>query len=436
MGKVSFPGDKSIAHRAAIIAACALGRTCIRNFPLNDDCGATISALRAMGARISAHRVKSLSGDTLRLTVRGGGPAGFHKPSREIFAGESGTTIRLLAGILAGQGFDSRLSAAASLSRRPMRRLTVPLRMMGADIRGRKIASQPADEYPPLKIRGRPLKGIFYTMPTASAQVKSALLLAGLYARGATTIIESFKTRDHTERMLKAFGARVRMSANTVTLLPGRELVSPGTIVVPGDISSSAFFIVAALIVPSSRLVIEDVSLNPGRIGILNALRRMGARIKIMRQSVSATGGEPRGTLLVSSSRLRGTRITEEDVPSLIDEVPLLMVAASCADSESSFEGLRELRVKETDRIASMSANLINMGVDVKIHSDRRQDAVIIAGRRPLRGAKVESFGDHRTAMSMVVAGMAAHGETVIDDVDCVGKSFPGFIDTVKMLTK
>lgn len=447
-------GDKSIAHRALIISALSSGRVRIENFPASNDCLATFSALKKLGVRIKKEKPESkasfftplkgvekyhlykqglLTGFT--LTVCGRGLSGLKKAGAPISAGESGTTFRLLLGVLAGQPFKTKLTAAGSLSLRPMRRVTVPLRMMGAKIKSSrfKVQGSRSDECPPIIIEGGRLRGITYHLPVASAQVKSAILLAGLYAKSRTTVIEPVRTRDHTERMLKLFKADIKRSKKEISLCPGRKLVSPGGIYIPADISSAAFFMVLAAILPRSQVIIRRAGLNPLRAGIIRALKKMGAKIKSEVSSRQPRKFEPAGSIKVSSSKLQGVTIRRTEVPSLIDELPVLMVAACLAKGRSVFEGVGELRVKEADRIKSMLDNLKKMGADIKTAKAGKSEKIIIHGKGKLIGAKVKSFGDHRTAMSMIVAGLAAEGRTLIDDISCIDKSFPGFI---RLLTK
>jgi 3-phosphoshikimate 1-carboxyvinyltransferase len=426
-------GDKSIAHRALIISALADGATIIRNIPVNQDCLSTIEALRCFGVRIKKKLVKHPIASSFTLTVQGCGLRGFKQPRGDVFIGESGTTLRLLAGVAAGLPFRTEFDAGSSLSRRPMARITQPLRLMGARITACKVAHSQADEeYTPLVIQGGQLRGISYTLPVSSAQVKSAILLAGLNASGKTIVVEPVRTRDHTERMFKAFGASISVRGNTITLKGAQALVSPRSMVIPGDISSAAFFMVAAAILPDARVVLKNVSLNPYRTGIIKILKAMGARISCTMDKGERYLFEPAGTISVVSSPLRGVRIKQEDVPSLIDELPILMVAACCAAGRSTFEGINELRVKETDRIHSMMENLKAMGADIRLVSNAGKEALEISGGSQLQGIAARSFSDHRTAMSMVIAGLRASGVTTIDDVSCIDKSFPGFIHAVR----
>lgn len=428
-GEFSPAGDKSIAHRSIIAASLSRNSCLIRNFPQNQDCLSTVEVFRDLGVFIKQKGSN--------VVVSGKGLTGLTPPKSPIFISESGTTLRLVLGVLAGQCFKVKLVAGRSLSHRPMLRVNHPLRMMGAVIKGAGARGQgpgAKEEYPPIVIQGGNLKGIAYKMPVASAQVKSAVLLAGLFAKGKTRVIEPIKTRDHTERMLKLFKAGIKVSANTVTIVPKKELVAPRSIYIPGDISSAAFFIVAASILPGSNITIKNVCLNPTRIGILKALKRMGANVKISGNSGSEAGFEPTGDIVVKAAKLNAATITAKEIPSLIDELPILMVAACFAKGRTIFEGVGELRVKETDRIRSMSDNLSKMGSDIKIVKHNKTESVIIRGVGSLCGASVKSFGDHRTAMSMVVAGLAASGTTKIDDTSCINKSFPGFLAALSKL--
>lgn len=428
-GEVSLPGDKSITHRALILSAISNGRTTISNFPFNQDCLSTVKILKELGIKINLSREGSY------VVVYGRGLCGLKQPSKELSAGESGTTLRLMLGLLAGQSFKVKLTAGISLSHRPMLRVTGPLRMMGAVIKAKgKRQKAKGEEYPPITIQGGNLKGINYRMPVASAQVKSAILLAGLYAQGKTIVIDKFNTRDHTERMLKLFKARIKVQGDKIIVQGNDNLVSPRTIIIPADISSAAFFIVLAAITPGSEVVIKNVSLNPYRTGVIKVLKRMGAKIKVKSQNAKVKSYEPVGDLIIESSRLKGIVVTRQEIPSLIDELPILMVAAGVARGKTTFRGVGELRVKEADRIRSMSENLSKMGTKVKIIRSNNAEDIIIEGVKKLKGAKVKSFGDHRTAMSMVVAGLSAQGQTSIDDVSCINKSFPDFLKVLKTL--
>ncbi|MDD2679546.1 MAG: 3-phosphoshikimate 1-carboxyvinyltransferase [Candidatus Omnitrophica bacterium] len=424
-GKVFLPGDKSIAHRAIILSALAKAKTNLKNIPLNTDCLATIAVFRKLGVKIKLNKA------SCRATVSGRGLFGLNAPKGALYIKDSGTTFRLLLGVLAGQDFKARLMAGPSLSRRPMLRAIKPLRLMGAAIKARAIKKE---EYPPVMIHGGNLNAINYKIPVPSAQVKSAILLAGLYAKGKTKIIEPLKTRDHTERMLKLFKANLKTQGKSITVSGAKKLISPGALYIPGDISSAAFFMVAASIIPGAKILIKNVSLNPGRVGIIKALKRMGAALKIENSKLKTQGNEPMGDILVKSSCLRGIKIGRKEVPSLIDELPILMVAACFAKGKSIFAGVGELRVKETDRIKSMLVNLAKMGAKIRVVKSGGQENIIIQGAKVLYSARVSSFGDHRTAMSMVIAGLAARGKTRIDDISCINKSFPGFLTTLKSL--
>ncbi|MFH0826658.1 MAG: 3-phosphoshikimate 1-carboxyvinyltransferase [Candidatus Omnitrophota bacterium] len=432
-GIVSLPGDKSIAHRSLIISSIAPGKTRIENFPLNQDCLATLKAFRMLGITIT--RKDNVKRATSTVEVFGRGIWGLTKPAKGIWAGDSGTTLRLISGLLSGQRFSCRLTAGKSLSRRPMLRVTEPLRLMGANIKSNRRKGE-REEFAPLTIKGSLLHSITYRLPVPSAQVKSAILLAALFANGKTKIIEPISSRDHTERMLGAFQAGIKLYKNTILIDGLSELVSPKRIDVPGDLSSAAFFMVLGVLAPKSRILINKVSLNPSRTGVIRVLKRMGARIKTKKRSVSKNGGEPCGDVKVESSRLKGVRVEKDEIPSIIDELPVLMVAACLAKGLTIFEGTGELRVKETDRIRSMVENLQKMGADVRVQKSGAMDKIRILGGKELKGTRVRSFGDHRTAMSMIVAGLLASGDTRLDDISCINKSFPNFLNILNHLTE
>lgn len=424
-GEIFPPGDKSIAHRYIIIGAVSCGLTRIKNFPANKDCFYTIQAFKELGIKITGQST---------INVFGKGRFGLAKPASPIFVGDSGTTLRLILGVLAGQGFRVTLHAGGSLSGRPMLRVTGPLRMMGAKIEARVVKGK-SEEYLPITIKGGELASINYRMPVASAQVKSALLLAALYAKGTTRVIEPIRTRDHTERILKLFKAGIKIKQDAILINGGKELIAPAqAVTVPGDISSAAFFITLASIIPDSQILVRNVSLNPLRLGIVRVLKRMGADIQLLVIKSSSLPAEPMGNILVRGSNLKGTIIKRKEIPSLIDELPVLMVAASLAEGRTVFEGVEELRVKETDRVNSMIRNLKKMGADIEVFKKGKSENIIIEGVKELKGARVSSFADHRTAMSMVVAGLAAKGKTTIDDVSCISKSYPEFISHLKTL--
>jgi 3-phosphoshikimate 1-carboxyvinyltransferase len=408
-GRLCLPGDKSISHRAIMLGALAEGVTTMTGFLEGEDCLATLRAFRAMGARIDGP-------ERGRVTVYGVGLHGLRAPPGPLDMGNSGTSMRLMSGILAGQAFDTVLTGDASLTRRPMRRVTEPLTRMGARIETTETGSAP------LRIRGgRRLTGIDYLLPMASAQVKSCLLLAGLYAEGTTRVTEPAPTRDHTERMLAGFGyALEREGERTVALTGGGRLV--GTVIdVPADISSAAFFLVGASLAPGSDLVLEHVGINPTRTGVIDILRLMGADIELRHPRLA--GGEPVADLRVRHAPLHGIRIPETLVPLAIDEFPALFVAAACAEGVTVLTGAGELRVKESDRIQVMTDGLTALGVA----AEPTPDGLVIRGGA-LAGGTVDSRGDHRVAMSFAMAALRADGPIAIRDCANVNTSFPGFV--------
>ncbi len=405
-GEVLVPGDKSISHRAIMIGALADGVTRVDGFLEGDDTRATAAIFGQLGVRIEAPEA------SVRI-VHGVGVDGLRAPTQPLDCGNAGTGMRLLAGLLAGQGFDSVLTGDASLSRRPMHRVIEPLTRMGAD-----IASEGG--LPPLRIRGgRVLHGIDYTLPLASAQVKSALLFAGLYAQGETHVREPHPTRDYTERMLAAFGYPIACVPGEAAMLGGFRLAARD-VVVPADFSSAAFFIVAATLVPGSDLLLRGVGMNPRRAGLLHVLRAMGA--DIVETAAEAQGGDEVSDLRVRHAELHGIEVPVEHVPDMIDEVPVLFVAAACARGTTLVRGAAELRVKESDRIATMAIGLRALGIRV----DEAPDGALIHGGR-LLGGRVDSHGDHRVAMAFAVAAQCSHGAVRIDDIANVATSFPGF---------
>lgn len=408
-GDFRMPGDKSISHRAVILGAIAEGTTGVTGLLEGEDVRVTLAAFRAMGVMATGPRDG-------RLTIEGVGLHGLRPPAGPLDMGNSGTAMRLLAGLLAGQPFDTVLTGDASLSRRPMNRIIEPLNAMGAQVVCEK------DGCPPLRIKGgRPLHGIDYVLPVASAQVKSALLLAGLYAAGTTSVAEPAPTRDHTERLLRGFGYSLERRDNAVRLQGGGRLKAC-RIAVPGDISSAAFFLVGASISPGSHLRLEHVGVNPTRTGVINILRKMGADLRIENERLA--DGEPVADIMVRSASLHGIRIPEDQVPLAIDEFPALFVAAACAAGETVISGARELRVKESDRIAVMAAGLRALGVAVR----ETADGMVIRGGE-LRGGLVDSRGDHRVAMAFAMAGLRATEPLVVRDCTNVATSFPGFVD-------
>lgn len=415
-GEVTVPGDKSISHRAVMLGAVAKGLTEIDGFLQGADCLATIGCFERMGV--------SVENSGGRVLVHGNGLHGLKKPDCVLDCKNSGTTTRLLSGLLSAQPFPVTLTGDASIQKRPMERIMTPLRQMGASIR-----SVRENGCAPLSIEGRPLHGISYRSPVASAQVKSAILLAGLYAEGETRVTEPYLSRDHSERMLSRFGAEVRTEGTTALLQPASELYGQ-KIAVPGDISSAAFFIAAALIVPGSELLIKNVGINPTRDGILSVCRSMGADIE--RFNVSDKGGEPAADLLVRFSSLRGTTIEGAAIPTLIDELPVIASMACFAEGETVIRDAAELKVKESNRIAVMAEGLTAMGADVT----ETEDGMVIRGGRPLHGAAIDSRKDHRIAMTFAVASLAAAGQTEIRDAECVDISYPGFYQDLERLCR
>ena len=411
-GEMSVPGDKSISHRAIMIGSIAKGITEARGILDCDDCNYTIRAFQNMGVAIEKKGSLTI--------IEGKGLRGLTKPSSPINVGNSGTSMRLLAGILAGQNFKTILEGAASLANRPMKRIVEPLSLMGVDIKA------DLNGYPPITIRGGRVKPVSYKMPISSAQVKSAILLAGLYASGVTKVEESFKSRDHTERMLKYFGSELKIEGLKVSVKGGGGLKGR-TLEIPGDISSASFFIVGATLLKGSKIKIVNVSLNPTRTGILEVLLKMGAKIKISNKKNTF---EPFGDIEVVSSPTKGIVIEKGMIPGLIDELPIIFSLAALSKGKTVVKGARELRVKETDRISSMKENLERMGANFNVEGD----SVVIECVKGLMAANLKSFGDHRTCMAIVMAALAAKGESEIDDVECVSKSFPGFFEILEKL--
>jgi len=414
-GEITVPGDKSISHRAIMFGSIAQGITTVRGFLRGEDNFATLNAFRAMGIGIED------DGEMLR--IKGMGLHGLDEPEDVLDCGNSGTSMRLITGLLAGQRFFSVLTGDRYLRKRPMARVIEPLSRMGGCIFGRA-----GGDKAPLAIVGKELTGATYSSRVASAQVKSAILLAGLYASGETEVREPHLSRDHSERMLRHFGAVVETFDGGVRMQGGRELEGRD-IIVPGDISSAAFFLVAATIVPGSELLIRGVGVNPTRTGIIDILIAMGADIELL--DLRQASGEPVADLLVRSARLKGIEIGGDLVPRAIDEFPIICVAASLAEGRTVIRDARELRVKETDRIAAMAANLRKGGVQIV----ETEDGMEITGRETLLGSVAESFGDHRIAMSMLVAGLVADGESEVRDVECISTSFPDFSGLLDKVT-
>lgn len=414
-GEIKVPGDKSISHRAIMVGSLALGATRVKGLYLeSDDCRYTANAFRDMGINIKRE------GDV--TTIEGKGLRGLKAPAKPLYVGNSGTTMRILAGILAGQNFESTLTGDTGISARPMKRIVEPLSMMGVKIKAK------GGEYPPLTIRGQGVRPIVYKNSIASAQVKSALLFAGLYSKGVTKVIEPVKSRDHTERMLKYFGARIKIDRESVSLEGGKELKAR-SIEVPGDISSASFFMAAATLLRGSKIKIPNVSINPTRAGILKVMSKMGADVSVVNKR--KYGLEPVADIIVKSSKTCGITIGKNIVPSIIDELPIIFVLASLSEGVTVINGVQELRVKETDRISSMQEGLKAMGADFMV----RGDSIVIEGVKSLKGADLKSFGDHRTCMALSVAALTARGESGIDGAESVSKSFPSFFEALFKLT-
>jgi 3-phosphoshikimate 1-carboxyvinyltransferase len=411
-GRIRVPGDKSISHRSLMLGGLATGVTEVTGFLSSADCLATLEAQRQMGVRVEQL-------DAHHLRVHGAGPQGLRAPTQDLDMGNAGTAIRLFMGLLAGQRFASTLTGDASLRRRPMERVATPLRQMGARI-------ETLDGKPPVRILPVDrLRAIDYALPVASAQVKSAVLLAALQAEGTTHVTEPAPTRDHTERMLESFGVSLRRAPGEVWLAGGQRLAA-APISVPGDFSSAAFFLVAGALAGAGDFTIENVGVNPTRTGLLDILRLMGAEIRVhLRQ---AAGAEPMADLEVRASALRGITVPEALVPLAIDEFPILFIAAACAEGETVVTGAGELRVKESDRLAVMAEGLTRLG----IVNELRPDGIRIQGGQRFQGGQVDSHGDHRVAMSFAVASLRAEGEILIDDVANVGTSFPGFVQVAR----
>ncbi len=411
-GEITVPGDKSISHRAVMLGALADGITHINGFLRGADCLSTIDCFRKMGVRIDDN------GDS--LTVHGNGLHGLRAPKVTLYTGNSGTTTRLLCGILAGQPFDAEITGDASICKRPMGRVTKPLSLMGADIE---------NEYCPLIIHGTKLHGIDYSMTVASAQVKTAIILAGLYAEGETVIHEIEKSRDHTELMLGAMGADIAVDGLTVRV--GKtDRLAPQDVTVPGDISSAAFFMVLGSIMPDSEITIKNVGLNPTRTGIIDVMKAMGADISVFNERTE--GGEPTADMAVRTSSLHGTEIGGALIPRLIDELPVIAAAAVFANGKTVIRDAQELKVKETNRIRAVVDEFKKAGVDIT----ETDDGMIINGGRTIHGAEFSTYGDHRMAMSLAILAQLAEGGSTLDDASCVDVSYPGFFDDFYGLEK
>jgi 3-phosphoshikimate 1-carboxyvinyltransferase len=423
-GGVELPGDKSISHRYAMLAGLAEGTSELRHFSAAVDCHSTLKCMSALGAEVK------IENDLVQVTGRG--TRGFKSSWRALDAGNSGTTMRLLAGILAGQAFNTKLTGDESLQKRPMKRIVAPLRQMGADIRARD------DNFAPLEIHGAKLKAIDYQMPMASAQVKSAVLLAGLFADGVTTVTEPARTRDHTELALEEFGATIEKHGKTTRVhslnggSQGHANLTAKSLDVPGDISSAVFFIAAASLFPESSLLIHNVGLNPTRTAILDLLVSMGAVIQM--PTLRSTQGELVGDMAVKGATLKGGVIAGEQIALLIDELPMLAALGPYTEHGIEIRDAAELRVKESDRIAALVENLKRMGA----HVEERPDGLKVEGRRAgkLHGAEIDPRGDHRIAMAFAIAGLAAEGKTVIRGAECAGVSYPAFFEDLKRVAE
>jgi len=413
-GEICLPGDKSISHRYAMLASIAEGESRIHNYSTGADCHSTLGALRALG--IAAGE----SGTD--VTIHGRGLDGLKPPAGDLDAGNSGSTIRMLSGILAAQPFTSRITGDASLSRRPMGRIMKPLGEMGASISARE------GRFPPLEIRGAKLRPIDYTLPVPSAQVKTCVLLAGLYADGETVVREPVRSRDHTEIALREFGAEIRVERRVITV-KGRPRLTGREMFVPSDLSSAAFFIVAALLVPDASLVLRGVGLNPTRSTLLDVLAAMGANVKIL--DVEEKNGELVGQISVKSSRLRGGVIEKETTAALIDEIPVLAVLGAASEEGLTVRDAAELRIKETDRIATIADNLRRMGIE----PEETPDGIRIPGRQRFRAATLDSFGDHRIAMAFSIAALMADGPCTMRGAEAASVSFPEFFQILRQVT-
>jgi 3-phosphoshikimate 1-carboxyvinyltransferase len=412
-GEICLPGDKSISHRYAMLAAIAQGESRIHNFSTGADCHSTLGCVRALGIAVEEQDA--------HITIHGRGLDGLSPPSGDLDAGNSGSTIRMLSGVLAAQPFTSRIIGDESLSRRPMQRIMSPLNEMGASITARE------NRFPPLEIRGANLRPIDYTLPVPSAQVKTCVLFAGLYAGGQTIVREPIRSRDHSEIALREFGADIRTERRMIAV-EGRPVLTGRELFVPADLSSAAFFIVAALLAPDSNLVLRGVGLNPTRSALLDVLASMGASIRIA--NLETKSGELVGDIVVKTSRIRGGTIEKETTAALIDEIPALAVLGAASDDGLWVRDAAELRIKETDRIATVAENLRRMG----IHSEEQSDGIHIPGRQRFRAAELDSFGDHRIAMAFSIAALLSDGPCEIRGADAASVSFPEFFSILRQV--
>lgn len=410
-GKLVVPGDKSISHRSVMFGAIATGKTTVSGFLLGEDCLSTIDCFRKLGVKIDV--------DGTNVTVESAGIDAWQEPKEVLYTGNSGTTTRLMLGILAGTQLHTVMTGDASIGKRPMRRVIDPLRQMGAQISGRE-----GGQYTPLAIQGTTLQAIDYTMPVASAQVKSAILLAGLRAEGTTVVREKEVSRDHTERMLRQFGAEVNVDGGVVSFKGGQQLTATH-VNVPGDISSAAFFLVAGSIANNSEIILENVGVNPTRAGIIEVLEQMGANMTV--EPTAIDQAEPTATITIRSSQLKATTIEGDIIPRLIDEIPILALLATQAHGTTIIKDAEELKVKETDRITAVVGELKKLGANI----EATEDGMIIHGPTALHGASLKTYGDHRIGMMGAIAALITEGEVELDDAECIAVSYPTFFEHV-----
>lgn len=415
-GHLTIPGDKSVSHRSVMFGAIATGKTTVDGFLLGEDCLSTIDCFRKLGVKIDV--------DGTNVTIESAGMEAWQEPSEVLYTGNSGTTTRLMLGILAGSNVHSVMTGDASIGKRPMRRVIDPLRQMGAHITGRADG-----QYTPLAIQGTTLQAIDYQMPVASAQVKSAILLAGLRAQGTTVVRETEISRDHTERMLRQFGAQLTVEEGVISFEGGQTLL--GTHVsVPGDISSAAFFLVAGAICQNSKVVLENVGINPTRDGVIEVLRNMGASMTVVPNEDDQS--EPTATITIETSTLKGTIIEGDIIPRLIDEIPILALLATQAHGTTIIKDAEELKVKETDRITAVVDELQKLGARI----EATEDGMVIEGPTPLQGASLKTYGDHRIGMMGAVAALITNGAVTLDDAECIAVSYPSFFEHVEAVKK
>lgn len=415
-GTLEVPGDKSISHRAIMFGSIAEGETTIENFLAGEDCLSTISCFRKLGVDIQQAGTN--------VTINSKGWKGLQEPTDLLDVGNSGTTIRLMSGILSSLPFQTRISGDESIAKRPMTRVVEPLRLMGASINGRENG-----KYTPLTINGGQLNGITYELPVASAQVKSSILLAGLQAKGKTIVIEKEQTRNHTETMLKNFGGKIVSEGNRITVEGNQQHLKGTHVTVPGDISSAAFFLVAGAIVPNSSITLKNVGLNETRTGIINVLQNMGASINVI-QTNDREAAEPIGNIEISTSALKGTNINGSIIPKLIDELPIIALLATQAEGTTVISDAKELKVKETNRIDTVVTELSKLGANITA----TEDGMIIQGKTKLRGSKVTSYGDHRIGMMLAIAALIAEGEMILENPEAIAVSYPSFFEHIEQL--